>query len=30
MSFKSIEGMIPPVVVPFDERENLNRKSFRS
>jgi 4-hydroxy-tetrahydrodipicolinate synthase len=30
MSFKSIEGMIPPVVVPFDEGENVKRQALRA
>jgi 4-hydroxy-tetrahydrodipicolinate synthase len=30
MSFKSIEGMIPPTVVPFDENENIDHEAFRA
>ena len=30
MGTKMIEGMIPPVVVPFDEKENIDRESFRA
>jgi len=29
MAAKNIEGMIPPVVVPFDEKENIDREAFR-
>ena len=30
MAVKNIEGMIPPVVVPFDEKENIDHESFRA
>ena len=30
MSSKSIEGMIPPAVVPFDENENIDHEAFRA
>jgi 4-hydroxy-tetrahydrodipicolinate synthase len=30
MVVKNIEGMIPPVVVPFDEKEHIDREAFRA
>lgn len=30
MPDKIIEGMIPPLVVPFDERENIDQEAFRA
>ena len=30
MPDKIIEGMIPPLVVPFDERENIDQEAFRT
>ena len=30
MGTKMIEGMIPPVVVPFDEKEDIDRNAFRT
>lgn len=30
METKMIEGMIPPVVVPFDQKENIDREAFQA
>ena len=30
MQHKRTEGMIPPLVVPFDEKENIDQQAFRS